>query len=251
MSLDLSLERREFKYLVPLQQLDRIRASLQGRCRLDAYASPSGTYRVRSVYYDRADFALYRANLREQLRRFKVRARTYPESDIAPVFLEVKQRHGDGQRKTRAQVSRDVWYSGSRLATSWVSPSTSAFVDLVDRYDLQPTCLVDYQREAWFSELDDYARVTFDLDISAADAHGRRLDSPREGWLPLDHAIQTRTFDRRAVVELKFAGPAPRWMSDMVRRHELVRYAFSKYGAAVQALHADPLRRTPTPRAAS
>jgi SPX domain protein involved in polyphosphate accumulation len=240
---ELTLERREYKYLLPMSRANELRAGLAGVARLDPYAGPDGTYVIRSLYLDTGDLHLYHANSAEQGDRFKVRVRSYPGAN-APIFLEVKRRAGDVIRKVRVKVPMDRW--PSLLDTRDPDPREASFVDLVRRHDLRPTTFVEYRREAWMSELDDYARVTIDQEICAMPSNGWSLDPSGSGWRPIDHMMNTVTFEPVAVVELKFAGPAPIWMHRLVGRMELIRYAFSKYCNGVRSLLNPADRRDPS-----
>lgn len=230
------IERREFKYLLPVPGIDAVRRSLRGACTLDRHAGPNRRYAIRSLYLDSPDLKLYMANVREDHDRFKVRVRAYPGAPKAPVFLEVKRRTGDVIRKTRVAIAPDAWPGVLHAAPADLDPRVAAFCDLVRRHDLEPTTIVEYDREAWMSELDDYGRVTFDLAIGCLEPDGwNLLDLPgtTTGRRYVDHQVRTVTFEPVCVLEVKFAGPAPRWMSALVERHELIRYAFSKYGTSI------------------
>jgi hypothetical protein len=230
------IERREFKYLLPVSQIPALRRSLAGICTLDRYAGPDRRYTIRSLYLDSPDLALYQANVREDHDRIKVRVRGYPGAAGAPLFLEVKRRTGDVIRKTRVQVSAASWPALLQADPRDLSPRAAAFCDLVRLRDLQPTTIVEYDREAWVSELDDYGRVTFDLAIGSLPPDGWNvLATPGSstGRTYVDHGARTLFDTPMCVLEVKFAGPAPRWMSALIERHELIRYAFSKYGGSV------------------
>ena len=47
---------------------------------------------------------------------------------------------------------------------------------------LRPFTLVRYQREPYFSRIDDYARVTFDTHIRAQAMDRLSFDAPDRGW---------------------------------------------------------------------
>ena len=54
-----SLDRREFKYLVPDQVARDIAQAISSVCSLDANAGPDGTYLIRSLYLDNEQLGLY------------------------------------------------------------------------------------------------------------------------------------------------------------------------------------------------
>lgn len=227
------LERREFKYLVTADRIPKIRAAIQGICVPDRYAGPDGRYPIRSLYLDTPDLQLYRNNVRELSDRFKVRVRCYPNASNAPIFLEVKRRTGDIIRKVRTPIPAATWPAVMTDLPGAHPPAVDAFRDLCSVHDLQPTTLVEYQREAWASELDDYGRITFDTAIGCMPADGWSLAATSSGCTPVDHPVRTATFAPVTIVEMKFAGPPPVWMIRLAQRLDLVRQAFSKYGTSI------------------
>jgi hypothetical protein len=109
---------------------------------------------------------------------------------------------------------------------------------------LRPFTLVRYEREPYFSNIDDYARVTFDTHIRAQampklsfDGRRARLARHRRRHHPADPRLPDRP---RAQVHLH----VPLWLSRIVERVGLPRRSFSKYGTSIRAFYAPP---TPAP----
>lgn len=230
------IERYEYKFLVEDHLVPAIRSFAQSTSRLDGHARADGAYAIRSLYFDTAAFDLYAANQHEVGRRFKVRARTYPDSPGSPVFLELKRRFGDVISKTRAGVPCDLWKQAIECdeATLALLPerarsAVSAFACRVHLSHLEPVVLVEYEREAYVSDIDSYARLTFDRNIRVQAKSELDLEADPNRWCSIDHSAQTKTTRSVAVLELKFERRPPAWMHAMVRRLELVRYSFSKY----------------------
>lgn len=250
-------ERREYKYLLPDHLVSYVRAAARSVCKLDAYAGAAGLYTIRSLYFDNRSLSLFRANESEVADRFKVRARCYPSAgDNGPVFLEVKRRTLDVVSKSRGMVRPDLWQTllqtPSALGTSNVGskyrPAVERFITLVNTYHLDPLVLVEYDREAYFSELEVYARLTFDYNIRTQVPKGLNFDADSKAWKYIGHPSRIKTPEARTLLELKFAGPPPRWMVDMVRRLELERFAFSKFCYSVSEQFTAPTFRTPLQR---
>ncbi|MGK4003747.1 polyphosphate polymerase domain-containing protein [Sorangium sp. So ce1036] len=246
------MERYEYKYLIPDRLIPAIRATVQTTSRIDKYAGPDGTYRIRSLYFDTDRFDLYWANEREQGDRFKLRARMYPGSTKSPVFLEVKRRRLDVIIKTRAAVPADLWrdvLAGREAALAALPPSARKaalrFLAPYHRHHIRPVVLVEYVREAYISELESYARLTFDTKITVQSRETLDLEADPRRWRPIDHTVQTRTAEPITVLELKFERRPPAWMVAMVKRLELVRYSFSKYCYGVNAELTLPGERSP------
>lgn len=224
------IERREHKILVPPERLPALRAAILPTCVRDRHARADGLYQVRSLYLDTPDLRLFQANDREDPDRCKVRVRAYPDAPGAPAFLEVKRRTLDIIRKTRAPVPIEGWVDQVSPRAPIRGPAHERFVSLVHTWGLVPRLMVEYTREAWVSVVDHYARVSIDTTILAAPCEDWTLEADRSRMRACDHPVITATPASVAVLELKFAGAAPPWMVALVRRLDLVRHAYSKYG---------------------
>lgn len=231
-----TLERREYKYLVEEATIDRIRDAISGACVTDPHAEATGRYLIDTLYLDTPDLAVYRATIEDARDRFKLRIRGYPSAPGAPVFFEVKRRIGDTIVKTRAGVTGDwtrflEWDDATPFDTLNATQRRAIdnFVCHYHRQPMRPRALVRYEREPYFSLLDEYARVTFDRAISCQEATELSL-VPRDRFRAVDDAL--------VLVELKWAGAVPAWMSHMVRTIGLRRESFCKYTSGLEAIGA-------------
>lgn len=235
------IERYEYKYLIPETVVPAIRATVLTTSKIDRYAGPDGTYRIRSLYFDTDQFDLYWANEREQPDRFKLRARMYP-GKTSPVFFEVKRRVLDVIVKSRAAVPADRWrdiLAGHDDALNALAPHVRAnalkFLAPYHRHHIRPKLLVEYEREAYISDVDSYARLTFDRKIAVQEQDQLDFEANPARWRCIDHRAQTRTQEPISVLELKFERRPPRWMVALVQRLDLIRFSFSKYCYGVTA----------------
>jgi len=245
------IERREFKYLVSAEVADAVRRAIRPFCVLDRFAErqPDHRYTIESLYFDTPKWALFHANEIELLDRFKLRVRHYPGAASDRVFFEVKRRYHDIILKTRGAVPVDRW--PQLLTNPWVSrdligpdPAVERFVALVHTHHAAPVALVRYAREAWSSEVDDYARITFDTRIKSQHVERPSFDHDPRAWRANDDPeTQGVAQDSAIVLELKFTANAPSWMSHLVQRLSLWRRAFSKYGTSIRTWNTLPLRR--------
>ena len=236
------LDRREFKYLVPEAVAQDMAHAIRSVCSPDEHAGLDKSYAIRSLYLDSDLLDLYWANEREQPDRYKARIRTYPPH-FANAWLEIKGRSGDSIHKTRYAIPVTTWAelvqnpSPQNLAP--IDPTKrqtlERFLYYVHAFGLKPVMMVEYDREAYFSHVDDYARVTFDRHIRSQDHTEWSLDAVPHRWRVVDHPAQTHTHEPMCVVELKFATMVPRWMSLLVQNFELIRYSFSKYCYSIDA----------------
>jgi len=240
------LQRLELKYLIDEPTVDRIRRDIEPYCEPDEHnparsgryqwADPLG-YEIYSLYLDSPNLAFHRAKMRGDPERLKLRIRTYSKS--SPALLELKRRVSDVIDKTRVLVDRK---QAEEAATGLVAPvedgpqarhSLNEFSRIVAESGAGPTLYVRYQREAYASVVDDYARVCFDRHIGAQRTESWDLDADPYGWREFGHYWQPALADRSVVLELKCQSTIPPWLSDLVRRHSLNRTSFSKYSTGI------------------
>jgi hypothetical protein len=234
------LERREFKFLVPESIAQDIATAARSVCELDSHAGPDGSYAIRSLYFDNMNRDLFWANEREQDDRFKARVRCYPTDDQKMgdfAWLEIKRRVLDMIVKTRVSVPMENWVEVVRSVTGlrqvdWMPGRKklgARFVRKVHTHHLEPTILVEYDREAYVSTVDEYARLTLDRHVRCQLQDRYSLEAIAGRWRAVDHSARTLTVEPMCIVECKFGALIPRWMMVLVQRFELLRYSFSKY----------------------
>lgn len=243
-------ERHEAKYRIRPEQVAPIRATIARYCAPDK-AAPDGRYRIVSLYLDSPSRLLYRETRDKAARRFKLRIRRYV---TGAVHLEIKRRVKGLIAKSRVSVAADLWpqaFHDPRLLSSLSVGGRAVADDFINRclrLDAQPAVLVGYSREAWSSEIDDYARATFDSGIQARAPVGWTLPFTPDPvhWQPVDHSGRFG-FHNGLVLELKSTPDVPLWMVDLVHRFGLKRTGFSKYGAAIDGIDRPPSFQWRTP----
>jgi SPX domain protein involved in polyphosphate accumulation len=251
------LQRLEQKYLLDEPTLSRIRRDLELYCEPDAHSSrrpdregagPLG-YEIHSLYLDSPNLAFHRAKMRGDPERLKLRVRCY--SATSPVFLELKRKISDVVDKVRVEVDRKHVEEAAAGLAAPVEDSLQArravgeFSRIVAESGAGPTLHVRYQREAYASVVDDYARVCFDRRIAAQPTESWDLEPDPEGWAEFDHFWQPELAQRSVVLEIKCQSVIPPWLSDLVRRYSLVRTSFSKYSTGIhlaRRMHGDRRR---------
>lgn len=238
-----ALRRREFKYLISPDLVPAIASLVRPTCVPDPHAGFDGTYRIRSLYLDTPDLRLFKANEREAPERYKARVRSYPDGrGRSPVFFEIKRRTHDIIRKSRHPVAPELLDEHLRArpcAAHWTA-AWGQFAHRLHLHQLRPTVLVEYRRRAWMSQVDDYARVSVDTEVSGQACEDWTLGAEVRRWRSIDHRAITHTPGSVAILELKFANAAPSWMVGLVRALDLMRQSYSKYCHAIQA-QAQPL----------
>ncbi len=251
-----SLQRREYKYLVSEDTVERIRRYIAGVCTIDPYAEKTnGRYLTDTLYFDTPSLASYWATVNDAGDRYKLRVRGYPSAGNGPVFFEVKRRVSEAIKKTRGFVRGD-WTPILLGATPEVlariepkqRPAIDNFICHYHRTPMQPSVLVRYEREPYFSTVDEYARVTFDRHLSYQRATEMTLIPAHDRWTYVDYAASQRSLSPESsavLLELKFTSVVPGWMRAMVHTLGLQRLAFCKYTRAVDSMRYGPEARIP------
>lgn len=249
-----TLQRREYKYLISEHTAERIRRYIAGFCEIDEYAAKSGgRYLTDTLYLDTPRLDSYRATMEDANDRYKLRIRTYPSAGQGPVFFEVKRRVSESIIKTRGAFAGDWIRLLDRTdpeILAQVAPKNRGAIDnFICHYHYlpyRPSALVRYEREPYFSRVDDYARVTFDRNLSFQRADELTLAPAHERWTFVDDAVSQRgTFAQHSAVllELKFTSVVPGWMRRMVHSLDIPRLAFCKYTRAIDAMRLIPTAR--------
>jgi len=228
--------RIEYKYLVPVELMEKIRADIQPYLAPDPFteAATKGEYSVRSIYYDTPYLDCYQEKDAGVDERNKYRIRGYgtdPSNSI--VFLEIKKRLGPAIDKHRASLklsdlpeflaSPDIPKHIFKTPGAPRAPEDARrFLYHYYRLCLQPAVLVVYNREAFFGKYDTSLRVTFDKAIRGqlapqlSDLHSERCLTP----VMKDHFVLELKFFHRSL---------PQWASELIGRYNLPRMALSKF----------------------
>lgn len=251
-----TLQRREYKYLISEHTAERVRRHIAGFCAVDAYAAETGgRYLTDTLYLDTLRLDSYFATIEDASDRYKLRIRSYPSAGPGgPVFFEVKRRVSDSIIKTRGAFAGD-WprlLDGDASAIAQIAAKHRRAIDNFlchHRYlPFLPAALVRYEREPYFSVVDDYARVTFDRCLAFQPASELSLVPAHDCWTYVDDAASQRSSypsESVVVLELKFTSIVPNWMRRMVHTLDLQRLSFCKYSRAI-----DATRRVPNLRVA-
>jgi SPX domain protein involved in polyphosphate accumulation len=244
-SFESRFERMELKYLIDEITAERVRRDVEPYCAPDSHnpatdrirsGGPRG-YQISSLYLDSPGLAFFYAKERGDADRMKLRVRGYGGSPHA--VLERKRRVADVIDKTRVTVDRkDVELASMGLVDLGpdnleASHFLSQFASMVACSGAEPTLLLRYEREAYASDVDHYARVTFDRNIEAQRSRSWDLDPQGGRWTRFDEYWRREDDSRRIVLELKCQSCIPWWLTDLIRKHALKLQSFSKYSIGI------------------
>jgi len=235
---ELVIERYEMKYRLPPALAPMVREAVLPYVRPDS-ASARGPYLISSLYLDTPRFDFYNQTREEAARRFKLRIRRYV---TGPYFVECKRRLKDVISKIRVAVPQEAYPDvllsprGLEIArTERDRHHLEEFIRRMRTWGAEPICVVKYAREAFVSEVDDYGRVTFDVELCGRRAAGWHVPMHEPGWQPVDGGIRFGLPFSGVILELKCTTAVPLWMSDIVRRFGLIRTGFSKFCTVMES----------------
>ena len=244
----LLLQRYELKYLIPIDMVEPISKVLESHCQLDYFSqkSPDKFYSINSLYFDTLDykFLIDKQNGAEPSYGFRVRS--YSDDPKPPYYSEIKIKQNDFCNKIRAKIDTEDWTSvlvEGNIPES-LDPVSRAYLQRFIRaiviYDLRPKVLTQYRRKAYFSEIDEYARITFDRDMRYQEEEGYNLRPTESLMRPYDNEDIFPYPESCVVLELKAEKKVPMWMVDLIKRFNLTRDSFSKYGNSIIETTAQP-----------
>lgn len=228
--------RHEMKYLVTETEAAAITAYIRPFLPLDKYSrlQRGEMYPIVSLYLDSPDLQLCRESLTGVKNRFKLRIRSYTDEPDYPQFCEIKRRINRVIMKSRARVLdrsvADVLRGRSLPAEGYRTDdeALNQFQLYAARIHAGPVVLVRYLRQAFESTAENRVRVTFDRELCYKVTHEPCVRLGGGGWQA------NRLTVGRTILEIKFTGMYPRWLSRLVRQFNLEARSISKYGTSVE-----------------
>jgi len=215
---------REIKFVVSPDQASAILEWSRSRLAPDPYAGgPTGDeYRTTTLYFDTAEFAVFRRQ--GSYRRAKYRIRRYGASEM--VFLERKLRTATALSKRRTSVP----LADLRPMESMAAPAKWPghwFTQRLEARRLTPICQVTYHRHARVAN-GPYGpmRLTFDDDLTAQPCHGFQF-TPKGG---------VEVLPTQVIIEMKYRVDAPAIFRNLVDEFKIQPFAVSKYRLSLEAL---------------
>ncbi len=227
------LKRKEYKYYVSFDALDRLRERFLTSMVHDKHCREceDSCYTVRSIYLDTRGLLFFYEKLEGLKIRKKLRIRTYNhnEADI-PAFLEIKRKYKNTIYKERVivpLVEMTNLLNGAEMRLAGEPPTfleratLNKFIYLTKRLKLEPQVLVTYEREALIGLDDPSLRVTLDLNV-------RSYPTPTPDEMFREQDLCTLV-DSAFILEVKFYGRMPIWVRNVIRDFRLHKQPISKY----------------------
>ncbi|MBE6130631.1 MAG: polyphosphate polymerase domain-containing protein [Erysipelotrichaceae bacterium] len=213
-------KRHELKYIITLQQMNRLIEILGLYMNEDKYFKST----IRNIYYDTPNFLLIRTSIEKPDYKEKLRVRSYKTVDEDDdVFVELKKKYKKVVYKRREVLP----YNAARLfLDKKVLPNelqiTKEIAYALEYYkDLKPAIFLSYDRLAYIGKVDLDFRITFDKNIMWRDYD---IDLTKDAYgnliLPSDNVL----------MEVKTVMGLPRWLLDFLGENNIYKQSFSKYG---------------------
>lgn len=164
-----------------------------------------------TVYYDTNDLVLYNQHHSGKLNRYKIRKRTYLESDLS--YLEIKFKDNKGRTtKNRIKLSKN---GVDDLAEQFIKNETN-----IDPKSLKPSVQIDYNRITFVNK--NYPeRITIDLNLTLS----------KDG--------NTRTFSNLVIAEVKQEVMISTPFTELMKEYRIKEGGISKYCFGISNLVED------------
>ena len=223
--------RHELKYGISESKVAAIEQFIKPYLHLDHYCKlqPSGVYPIVSLYLDSDDFRLCRQTLEGQKNRFKLRVRSYTDKVDYPRFFEIKRRMNSIIIKSRARVMHDEVAKalcGLYIPGGSDEETLRQFQLYAVGINARPVMRIRYMRRAYEGDSENRIRITFDSELAYCADNEPEVRFEGRRW--------QRYNLRGAILEIKFTGRFPVWLSQMARYFDLRQQSVSKYVSSIK-----------------
>jgi hypothetical protein len=209
------MERSDLKFAITYSDLLSILPLLSNDYRI-LEIRDKRLFEYDTLYYDTADYLLYRMHHNGKMNRFKVRRRTYVDSDIN--FLEAKVKNNKGvTNKVRIKCERDVDFLDPLIA-EFLSENLN-----VDCSNLLPSININYNRIALVNKAT-VERVTIDLGLTYS------VDKKKS------------TYNNLVIIEVKSDGKSNSLITRLLRDTNKKPVSLSKYCVGMYLLEVNEKR---------
>ena len=227
MAIQTVFKRYELKYMLTLEQKEKILEAISTYMQLDKY----GRTTIRNIYFDTDSYRLIRRSIEKPAYKEKLRIRRYSQATSdSTVFVELKKKYEKVVYKRRlplceADAMSWVCRENPCPVNTQISREIDYFIDFYGK--LNPTVFLSYEREAYYDKGGGDFRVTFDDNILARQTDVN-LCSTAYGTPILPEG--------KVLMELKCSGGIPLWLVEVLSRERIYKTSFSKYGTAYSTL---------------
>lgn len=220
-------KRYELKYMLTLEQKERILQAMEPYMSLDDY----GRTVIRNIYFDTDNYRLVRHCMEGPPYKEKLRIRSYGKAEPgSAVFVELKKKYQSIVYKRRVSLPEETavkWALGECPCPEKTQISREIDYFLEYYGALHPAAFLSYEREAFYSRDQSDFRVTFDDTI---------LCRQEELSLEADPYGTPLLPENMTLMELKCSDSIPMWLVHILSEEHIYKTSFSKYGTAYQTM---------------
>ena len=215
--------RHELKYLISAAQMQILKTRITGLMPKDPYATASGGYTIRSLYFDDRQNRAYYENENGTDPREKFRIRIYNGS-ARKIKLECKRKERGKTLKTSCTLTeaqaRLLMQGQCVPDIASQPPVLRKLTNEMRIHQMKPVVIVEYERIPYVYTLGN-VRVTFDTNIASCASAAKFLDEqiPKRQVLPSGMHL----------MEVKFDEYLPDFIYRALMLSQLQQTAFSKY----------------------
>ena len=215
--------RHEYKYLISKADAELLKRRLPHIMEPDSHAGETGTYTIRSLYfddfrntayYDKVDGVNYRA-------KYRIRFYNY---DSSVLKLEKKEKNGSLTRKTAQTITKNDARALEYALSSGCPDTKEGLVEELRvgfmSMGLRPRILVDYDRTPFICR-DGNTRITLDENVRTRPYIAHLFASPR-AMIPVIGPDQV-------ILEVKFDDFLPGYLDAALADIPKVNMAISKF----------------------
>lgn len=215
--------RHEHKYIESESSLIGIKSRLSALMQKDTHVKVSGSYAIRSLYFDDYRDRFLNESIDGVDERTKWRIRIY-DRDASFISLERKMRKADLISKQSCPIDVDTYNAlikGICPIESANPPLLNLFIKEMKTTALHPAVIVEYDRIPLVAKSGN-TRITIDRNIRSSDALDAFLS---DGNLPSRPVL----LSGQSLLEVKFDAFLPDHIAHAIEHGRMRRETFSKY----------------------
>ena len=212
--------RHEYKFIISTESALLLKSRLRGVMEPDPHVGSSGSYTIRSLYFDDPNHEAFFEKVDGVDNRTKYRIRCYNQ-DLTRLKLERKEKKGHLTRKTAQTVSPEaaaLYQQGKVPAVQTEDLAGELRMKLLA--GLRAAVVVDYDRTPFVCRLGN-TRITLDENLRTI-PHCTRLDAPAVGMIPVLEPGEV-------VLEVKFDDFLPGYLAEALSDIPKAALAVSKF----------------------
>jgi len=229
--------RYELKYRLTESRARAIAQFVRHHLPVDRYCKlqRGGDYPIVSLYLDSEKMHLCQESIDGRQNRFKLRIRSYTDEPDYPCFFEIKRRINRVIMKSRARVMHgDIVPLLARLPLgprdyNVDMKAMNQFQLYMSSIQAKPKVLIRYMRQAFEGDSDNRVRVTFDRELCYKVTDKPIVTLGGSGW-----QRNPITDNGGVILEIKFTGTYPLWLSRMVKYFDLTARSISKFATSIK-----------------